>query len=95
MGESKKAMKEQWYDAKTLPPKDTSVNVMVQEVCGGILRNQYHIENTYITSNMCFKEYWSTKSGIIRYWRPINLPKGFKKITTNIYELENNKYEQD
>lgn len=33
-------MEEQWYDAKTLPPKNTLVNVMVQEVLGGILRNQ-------------------------------------------------------
>lgn len=89
-------MNNQWYDAgQTLPPLDTPTIVMVQEVCGGSLRNRYHLEIAYTTRNMCFKEYWSTKSGIARYWQAINFPNDFKKIpSTEIFELEA-KYEQN
>jgi len=88
-------MKNQWTNVKDgLPLKDTPVNVIVQETLGGIPRNQYHLEIAFITDNMCFKNYWSVKSGIVKCWQPIDLPNTFKKITTNSYEL-GEKYEQN
>jgi len=86
-------MNNQWYDAETLPPKGTPVNVMIQDVCGGIPRNRYHLEIAYVTDNMCFKDYWSTKSGIVKYWQLIDLPNGFKQVCTEFYKL-GEKYEQ-